>query len=291
VGTWRPSGGPDERADESRVGGGKRLILPDPAPVGLALIKKTTRAEKLVNEIEEIAVLRRLKHKDVERLHGAARIATQKLQHYCRTVLRKGQDLAVLLDWIDEIENSEMPPTDETSPARTVLEVYETLGASIVSHVPLDNTRIDPGQLKEELDKVLGHSHAPSLPVDLRVDGWRKQITALKIALNDELSRTQQARSIAEESWPGDSIEQNIVFQSAIDITDDIRMCLQFASLIEIALDRYENGPIGPETCLRVVEMLARVKEQVHAIEKLCAEEDYQATTAIGGGAGAGWLL
>ena len=53
MGTWGPSGGPDERADESRVGGGKRLILPDPAPVGLALIEKTTRAEKLVNEIEE----------------------------------------------------------------------------------------------------------------------------------------------------------------------------------------------------------------------------------------------
>ena len=290
--TWGPNNGSEDRAETARVGRGKRLILPDSEPVGLALIKKITLAEKLTNDLEEIALIKNLKAKGIDRLHGAASIATQKLTKYGKQIQKKAQDLVILHYWIIELENWEMPPTDETSPARTVLEAHDILGDSIVDEVSSDMVRFDSMQINADLDKVLNHKYSPKWPTDPRVVRWREETTELKRILAAENTRTEEARMVVEESWPGGCIEQNLVFQSAFELSDDIRMCLEFIALIEIALDRYERGPIGPVTCLRVVQMLARVKEQVQAIEKLRAEETSQETDARRGGAGAGgWLL
>ena len=290
--TWGPSKGSEDRAETARVGGGKRLLLPDSEPVGLALIKKINSAEKLVKDVKEIALIRNLKAKGIDRLHGAAIIATQKLRKRGKHIQIKAQDLMILLDWINELENWEMPPTDQTSPARTVLEVYDTLGHLIVDEVSSDMVRCDSMQINADLDKVLNHKYSPKWPVDPRVARWRGETTELKRILADENARTEEARMVVEESWPGGCIEQNLAFQSAFELSDDIRMCLQFIALIEIALDRYERGPIGPKTCLRVAQMLGRVKEQVQAIEKLRAEETSQETDARRGGAGGGgWLI
>ena len=293
MGTWRPIDGSEDRKETARVGRGKRLILPDPGPVGLALIKKITLAEKLTNDLEEIALIKNLKAKGgIDRLHGAANIATQKLTKYGKQILKKAQDLAILHCWINELENWEMPPTYETSPARTVLEVYDHLGDSIVDEMSSDMVQFDSMQINADLDKILNHKYSPKWPADPRVARWRGETTELKRTLNDENARTEEARTVVEESWPGGCIEQNLAFQSAFELSDDIRMCLQFIALIEIALDRYERGPIGPKTCLRVAQMLGRVKEQVQAIEKLRAEETSQETDARRGGAGGGgWLI
>ncbi len=269
---------------------GKRLLLPDPGPVGLALIKKVSKIEQLLEDLEEIASLSKLSGKGVSRLRGAASIATLKINLRCRSHLKMAQDLAVIRDWILELQGWEMPPTDETSPARTVLEVYDTLGGSIVNDVSLGMVSTEPMQTKAALDAALNHQSSPPWRVDPRVARWLGDTKALKHTINGEAARTEEARRIVEESWPGDCIEQNLAFQSAYELSDDLRMCLQFISLIEIALDRYEKGPIGPQTCLRVIQMLGRVREQARAIEELRAEEADQVTETRGG-AGGGWQI
>ena len=290
VGTWGPSGGPEDRAEAARVGMGKRLLLPDPGPVDLALIKKVSAADRRLNDLEKIDSLSKMSGKGFGRLRGAASIASSKINSHCSKQFKMAQDLAVIRDWIFELQDWELPPTDETSPARTVLEVYDTLGGSIVNDVSLGMVSTDPMQTKAALDTALNHPFAPIWRVDPRVARWRKDTKSLTHTINAEAARTEEARRIVEESWPGDCIEQNLVFQSAYGLSNDLRMCLQFISLIEIALDRYEKGPIGPQTCLRVIQMLGRVKEQARAIEKLRAEEADQVTDTQGG-AGGSWLI